>query len=446
MPLASVCIRVLVVALWTVVPPAAAQDLRIHGSNTVGEHLAPALLQAWLRHRAGVEATVRTIAAGESELGAAGVRVQLQAHGSNAGLRDLLAGRSDIAMSSRAASAAEIAQARAANLGQLDGVAQEFVIALDGVAVIVHPDNPVATLDLAQLRGLFAGTLADWARVGGRAGSVRVHARDAQSGTFETFRTLVLGEQSLVARAQRHESTDALAAAVVADPQAIGFVGLGGIGDARAVAVRDGSTAALLPQVDTVAVEDYLLARRLYLYLRADAPALAREFAEFAVGDAAQPVVRRAGFITQAIQAVSARVAPEAPADYAQMTAAAQRLSVNFRFGSGDALLDSRGERDLDRLARHMARHPASGRLVLMSFADASEALPYLAVTLANDRVDAVAAQLIRRGVQVAAARGIGGALPVASNRSDWGRQRNRRVEVWLQPQAGGAAGAGMPP
>lgn len=417
--------------------PATAQDLRVHGSNTVGEHLAPALIEAWLDHR-GLEAPVaEEIAAGERTFRSAALSVRLHTHGSNAGLRDLLDGRTDIAMSSRPVFPQEVEQARGAGLGNLLAVNQEFVIALDGVAVIVHPDNPLREIDLRNLRRIFAGELTDWSRLGAAAGPIRVHARDDRSGTFETFRMLVLHESTLTRRAQRHESTDALARAVAADPGAIGFVGLGGIGSARAIAVRDEGTEALMPTPDAVAVEDYLLARRLYLYLCDDASVLAREFAEFAIGDAAQAVVRQSGFVTQAIRAVSSTAPSSAPELYGRLTDGAQRLSVNFRFGSGTSVLDSRAQRDMQRLTRFLADERLVGRVFLIGFADASEVLPYLAVTLANDRADFVAAQLLRHGVDVAAAHGIGGHLPVASNRHDWGRHKNRRVEVWLRTPAG---------
>lgn len=414
-----------------------AQGLRIHGSNTVGEHLAPSLVEAWLKHRGLDAPALQEVASGERTLTTGALVVALHTHGSNAGLRDLLEGRADIAMSSRPVFAQDVERARQSNLGDLLAANQEYVVALDGVAVIVHPGNPLRDVDLDTLRRVFAGELTDWSQLGGRSGPIRVHARDDQSGTFETFRMLVLGESTLTPRAQRYESTDALARAVAADPGAIGFVGLGGIGAARALAVRDDGTEALMPTPESVAVEDYLLARRLYLYLRADASPLARDFAEFAVGDAAQPVVQRSGFVTQAIRAVSSVPPESAPKEYGSLIAGAQRLSVNFRFGNGNSVLDSRAQRDMERLTRFLADDRIAGRVFLVGFADASEVLPYLAITLANDRVDFVASQLLRHGVDVVAAHGIGGHLPVASNRHEWGRHKNRRVEVWLRAPQG---------
>ncbi|MDZ3824002.1 MAG: substrate-binding domain-containing protein [Pseudoxanthomonas sp.] len=418
--------------------PAVADTLRIHGSNTVGERLAAALAERWLAGQDGPAPVWRALAAGERELVVGAHRVQLHSHGSNTGLRDLLAGQADIAMSSRPASAAEIAAAERAGMGRLDAAGQEYVVALDGLAVIVHPDNPLAELDLATVRRLFTGQVRDWRELGGRPGPVRLHARDDRSGTWETFRTMVLGDAALAAGAVRYESSEALADAVAGDPRAIGFVGLGGARRARALAVGDEGTRALLPGDDSVAVEDYLLSRRLYLYLRSDAAPRARAFAEFAVGQAAQPLVAQAGFVPQTVRVVAAPPAADAPAAYRQVVTGARRLSLNFRFSQGVGVLDSRAHRDLDRLVAFLSDPARAGLGVrLVGFVEAAETLPYLALALSNERVDYIADQLSRRGIRVTRARGLGGALPVASSATEWGRQRNRRVEVWIA-EAGG--------
>lgn len=412
---------------------AAASTLRIHGSNTVGETLAPALLEAWLRSEQREASGWQEQAAGERRLRAGELVVELHSHGSNTGIRDLFEGRADLAMSSRPLSTAELRDGQARGLGQLDHPAHEYVIALDGLAIIVHPDNPLRGLALDQVRNIFAGEIDNWARVGGRNQPIRVLARDDQSGTYDTFRSLVLGNSTLARGAQRFESTAELAGEVAADPAAIGFVGVGGVGQARALAISDSGTRALEPRVAEVAVEDYLLTRRLYLYMRLGAGAEADRFAQFAVSDAAQPIVERSGFVAQTIRALPMTPPDDAPAEYRDLVRGAQRLSLNLRFGTGRSLLDSRAERDLTRLVRFMRDHAQPNqRLLLMGFADASETLPYLAITLANDRVDYVSRQLVDRGVSIGRARGIGGSLPVASNDNDWGRHKNRRVEVWL--------------
>lgn len=417
---------------------AADEVLRVHGSNTIGETLAPALAEAWLIQRG--YSRIERFAPAHDELivrgkGEAGrIDVEIRAHGSSTGMADLLAGKTDLAMSSRPASAPEVE--RGAVLGALDSPEQEAVLALDGVAIIVHPDNPLRELRLGQVRAVFGGALRDWSELGRRAGPIRVHARDANSGTFETFRTLVLGESALRADAKRYESTQELAQAVRVDPDAIGFVGLAGVGETRALAVADAGEA-LTPSQFSVAVEDYPLSRRLYLYRAQSAPPLAKEFIGFALSPAGQRVVDNAGFIAQQVRAWRATVRNDAPDEYRRLVLGAERLSLNFRFGTGSSLLDSKAQVDLDRLTHFMQEPQHRARpLMLLGFADASEAVPYLALTLSNDRVDFIAEQLESRGIAVRRVRGMGGSAPVASNDTAAGRHRNRRVEVWLRPEA----------
>lgn len=154
--------------LCAVAPTFAAQELTIHGSNTVGENLAPALVQAWLEHAGLPVETNRLVAPQEREMvganGADRVAVAVASHGSSTGFRSVLAGDADIAMSSRPIRDAE---ARAFHeIGGFDPVRNEFVVALDGIAVIVHAGNPIRQLSRETLAAVFAGEITQWSQVG----------------------------------------------------------------------------------------------------------------------------------------------------------------------------------------------------------------------------------------------------------------------------------------
>ncbi|MCK9488319.1 MAG: substrate-binding domain-containing protein [Xanthomonadales bacterium] len=444
---ASRAVSALLVLLLCLVPalPVLANDnqarpgarLAIHGSNTIGEELAPALL-AGLAASAGLDyQALETRAVGEQHGRIAALAIQLHTHGSGTGFQALLTGRADLAMSSRPVSASELALAEQAGLGRLDSPAQEFIIALDGVAVIVHPDNPLASTDLATLRDVFSGRIGNWRDLGGAPAPIRVLARDDNSGTYDTFASLVLQQARLAAGTERFESTQALAQAVADDRHAIGFVGQGGIGRARALSIRDGSSRSLPPQPMLVALEDYLLSRRLYLYLPAGAAPMAQVLADFAISDTGQAIVEDTGFVAQTMTPLAVASPHPAPAEYQRLTAGAQRLPLNFRFDAGASVFDNKAMRDLDRLLRFMRSEGGNGRnLRLFGFSDSSEVMPFMSVSLAHERVEYVATMLARHGVHIQHGRGLGAQLPVASDASAWGRQRNRRVEVWITDPA----------
>ncbi len=417
---------------------AAEQVLRLHGSNTIGEKLAPELIEAWATVRgwqggAWIESELdehhRTFARGPDRL-----FVEIEAHGTGTGLAGLREGGADLWMASRPVKPEEAAASRL--IGRLDTPAQEHVLALDGLAVIVHPSNPLQRLTVAQVRGLFAGRVSNWAEVGGAPGPVVLYARDDQSGTFDSFKSLVLGELRLQPGARRFESTSALSRAVARDLNGIGFVGIAGVGNARALMLSDVGTRALPPARFSVATEDYALSRRLFLYHSARVTREAVDFVEFTQSPPGQKVVESVGFVAQAIAPIALPARQDVGEEYAQLTEAARRLTVNFRFATGASYLDGKALRDLDRLAKFMRQEGIRrGELILIGFSDANEVNVYQAVAMSTDRADYVASELLRRGVAARRVRGVGPVAPVASNSTDSGRARNRRVEVWLRPK-----------
>lgn len=439
----GMCVLVLgVLSSWAV--QAQSARLCLSGSNTVGQKLAPALVKSWAKQQGWTLESERQPALDESRLTLATPRgplvVDILAHGTSTGFAALRDGDCDLWMASRAVREDEIEGAKL--LGKLYEQGLEHVIALDGLAVIVHPANPITALKVEQVRSVFEGRLRDWSQLGGRPGPIALHARDDRSGTYDTFRALVMGDAVLNPRAVRYESTEQLAAAVASDPNAIGFVGLAGVGRARPLALSERGTLPMAPTLLSVATEDYLLARRLFLYSALRPRAEAQALLDFAVGPSGQAVVAEVGFVPQDICAL-AQPAP-ADANYRALVAGARRLSLNFRFGEGAAVLDNKAVEDIERLARFMKAPVNAGHeLLLLGFADRSESTPYLALSLSNDRVDLVAAELRTRGLRVVRQRGLGQIAPVASNDTSQGRLRNRRVEVWMRPSAAPAAAIG---
>ena len=422
--------------------------LRLHGSNTVGQRLAPELAVAFAEADGWRVESRRAERLDELRIGIVRGRergvIEIAAHGTGTGLQALLDGRADLWMASRAVTAEELQRASA--WGRLDHPRQEHVIALDGVAVIVHPRSSLRALAIADVRRLFSGEAHDWTALGREPGKVALHARDDRSGTFDTFRALVLAGAPLAATAKRYESSDELVAAVAADPDAIGFVGLDSIAGTRALAISDTGTRALEPRRLEVATEDYALSRRLYLYAAELQSERVRAFVEFAQGEVGQRIAERVGFVGQQLTAVRETPRADMPSEYLALTEGAQRVSVNFRFDTGLTYLDGKALRDLQRLAEFLDGEAMRGvEVALIGFSDAKEASPIDAIMLSNDRADYIAQMLSRAGVPVRRIRGMADASPVASNLSEFGRGKNRRVEVWVRARAAAALEAARP-
>jgi phosphate transport system substrate-binding protein len=411
--------------------------LRLHGSNTIGQELAPRLVEAFLKKRgyANVELTgtaeqsrieARDPADGKLR------QVEVRAHGSTTAFADLAAGTCDVGLSSRRIKPEEAAELERKGMGDLQSPAGEHVLGLDGIAVIVHPNSTLHRIDLSNLRRAFTGQLSDFAGLGGSAGAIRLYARDDRSGTFDTFRHLVLGEHALASSATRYADSIELSSAVARDPAGMGFIGIPYVRSARALAVAEAGAKALYPSAFTVSTEGYALTRRLYLYVpvRGIKP-LALDFVEFALSAEGQRVVKVSGFVDLTLHATDTGECERCPAKYAALSLAAKRVSLDFRFRSNSSNLDSRARRDLDRLVAYLRDHDQS-RLTLVGFSDGRGATPKN-LELSLERAKRVADELGARGVRAVELQAMGDALPVASNETENGRERNRRVEVWLR-------------
>ncbi|MGH8379377.1 substrate-binding domain-containing protein [Pseudomonas sp.] len=419
--------------------PETPAQLRIQGSNTIGAALAPALVKGMLEAQGASHVSIAvTDTANEIQVRAQDVngqplRIDIAAHGSSTGFAALKAGQAELAAASRPIKVSELAELQA--LGDLNSAAAEQVIGLDGVAVIVHPDNPLPQLSTVQLAQVFAGNITSWEELGLGSGPIHLYARDDRSGTFETFKALVLDAtaQTLATTARRFESGEQLASEVLADRQAIGFSSLASVHGAKVLAIADGASRPMLPSPALVASEDYPLSRRLYFYLSpTQATPWARALVEFAQSPKGQTIVTGNGFVGQQVHAVKVPLADNMPLPYRTLARNAQRLSVNFRFQEGNASLDNKALRDVQRVVEFLRQNNKLEQgAVLVGFGDAKHD-PERATLLSRLRAMAVRRELAKQGVTLREIIGLGDELPVAANTAEEGRIRNRRVEVWV--------------
>ena len=417
--------------------PAHPTTLHIQGSNTVGYNLAPELLKALLEQRG--YRNLHTHSPGLDELtltarnpGGNALHFQISSHGTRTGFAAMQQGKADMVAASRPITLEETA----ALSGQADlrNPKAEHVIGVDGLAIITHPSNPINSLTTSQLADLFAGKLRDWSELGAHKGPIHLYARDENSGTWDTFRSLVLDRRqlTLAAQAKRFESSEQLADQVAADPQGIGFVSLRYVRNAHAVAISDGNMLrSMLPTVELVASEDYPLSRRLYLYAPPGRNEWAQALADFAESDEGQQIVADQGFVPQKVLPMPVKETAGMPATYTELVRNARRLNTTFRFADGSTELDSKALRDVERVVEYLKSHDKLDRKVVLVGFDARQSSSN-AQMISRLRAIAVQRQLAKAGVLVRDNLGLGDAVPVADNKDEDGRLRNRRVEIWV--------------
>ncbi|MHA4978097.1 phosphate ABC transporter substrate-binding/OmpA family protein [Pseudomonas extremorientalis] len=413
--------------------------LRIQGSNTIGAALGPALVKGLMEHQ-GLQAVHSEPGEGVNEQRVIGktrqgktVTIEVAAHGSSTGFTALKKASADLAASSRPIKDSELVDLEP--LGDLKSPEAEQVIAIDGLAIILHPQNPLNTLNTEQLAQIFNGEVSTWEALGGVGGPIHVYARDDQSGTYDTFKELVLRLRGkpLASGAKRFESSEQLSDAVSQDPQGIGFIGLPYVRQAKAVAIVDGDSQPMLALNSLIATEDYPLSRRLFFYLPPSGHnPWAKALVDFTQSAKGQAIVAANGFIAQQVQAIAVQPRPSMPDDYQGIARDAQRLTVNFRFEEGSASLDNKARQDLQRVVAYLKSHDKLDKQVtLVGFGDAKDD-PQRAALLSKLRAMAVRRELVKNAVVLRDIRGLGAQMPVAANTADEGRIKNRRVEVWV--------------
>ncbi|WLD65237.1 MULTISPECIES: phosphate ABC transporter substrate-binding/OmpA family protein [Pseudomonas] len=413
--------------------------LRIQGSNTIGAALGPALVKG-LMEQQGLQGVHSEPAEGANEQRGVGktrqgkvVTIEVAAHGSSTGFVALKKSSADLAASSRPIKDSELVELEP--LGDLKSPEAEQVIAIDGLAIILNPRNPLDTLNTEQLAQIFNGEISTWEALGGVGGTINLYARDDQSGTYDTFKELVLSRRGkpLAASAKRFESSEQLSDAVSRDPHGIGFIGLPYVRQAKAVAIVDGDSQPMLPLNSLIATEDYPLSRRLFFYLPPSTRnPWAKALVDFTQSSKGQAIVAANGFIAQQVQAIGVEPRASMPEDYQAIARDAQRLTVNFRFEEGSASLDNKARQDLQRVVAYIKSHDKLDKQVtLVGFGDAKSD-PQRAALLSKLRAMAVRRELVKSGVVLRDIRGFGAQMPVAANTADEGRIKNRRVEVWV--------------
>jgi phosphate transport system substrate-binding protein len=415
--------------------------LRLEGSTTVGDALAPALLKAFLVTQGAKD--IEVVPGTGDKKDHHDVRAKLPdrwrpvvfsvvANGSPNAFKALDAGRADIGMASRPIKDDEVKLLQ--NIGDMRSPSCEYVVGLDGIAVIVNRSNSVPPLTKQQLAAIFRGTVTDWGQVGAKPGPIHLYGRSSDSGTFDTFVSLVLGgDKNGFAHSLKVEpSGDDIAKQVASDPAGIGYVGLAQIGDATALELSAGTgTTPLLPSPFTVSTEDYILSRRLFFYLPAKPTEFAQKFAAFAVSPEGQKVVKEVGFVEQTPHFEQVPIPADAPSAYRQRVAGLRRMSLNFRFRPNSFELDTKALADIPRAIAALSQNGDRTGVQILGFAD-SKGSPQQNQKLSEQRAQVVADKLRAYGIEVETA-GFSSSMPVGDNNTDEGREKNRRVEVWAR-------------
>jgi phosphate transport system substrate-binding protein len=220
--------------------------------------------------------------------------------GSGTGFAALINKTCDIAMSSR-----EIEEKEAAMATEKNVTPVEYMVGLDGLAILINKNNPVNELTLEQLRDIFMAKITNWKEVGGENRKIVILSRESNSGTHMFFKERVLrhndkkSKDEFAPRALLMPSSQAIYDEVSENPHALGYVGMGYINEkVKAVSVAvDENSDYFYPNSYNVITEKYPISRPLYLYTNGEPRGVVKEFIDYALSEEGQRIVEETDFV-----------------------------------------------------------------------------------------------------------------------------------------------------
>ena len=212
----------------------------------------------------------------------ADVKVTYNPTGSGSGIQAVQEGRCDIGLSSR-------------NLK--DEEAKDLVgtvVAIDGIAIIVNPENPVADLTIEQIAKLYKGEITNWKEIGGNDLPVVLIGREAASGTRDGFESIT-GTEDACKYSQELTSTGDVVQTVASNPNAIGYASLASVKDTVKAIDVEGVT----PTTETIQDGTYKVQRNFIFVTKknTELSGAAKAFFDFATSSAADKLIEEAGAV-----------------------------------------------------------------------------------------------------------------------------------------------------
>lgn len=222
--------------------------------------------------------------------------VNVTGGGSTTGIAALINGSCEIANASRKMRGSEFNNAKARGF-----VPFETPVARDGLAIIVHPSNPLTKISMEQLKGIYSGAIKNWSQVGGPSGPIITVGRDSSSGTYGFFQDTVIGVgKPYRPDMQTSPSTNTICQTVAQDVNAIGYVGIAYArkfgSRVKVLPVSKGSGAPVQPTEENVRNGTYPLWRYLYVYTRGKPSGAAKDFIDWIRSPEGQEVVETVGY------------------------------------------------------------------------------------------------------------------------------------------------------
>ncbi len=210
------------------------------------------------------------------------VKITYNPTGSGSGIQAVQEGRCDIGLSSR--------DLKDEEAKELTGT----VVAIDGIAVIVNPENPITDLTIEQIAGLYKGEITNWSEIGGSDAPVVLIGREAASGTRDGFESIT-DTEDVCHYTQELTSTGDVVQTVASNPNAIGYASIASVKDT----VKMLSVEGVKPTTETIQNGTYKVQRNFVFVTKKNAQMSesTKAFFDFATSSAADSLIEKAGAV-----------------------------------------------------------------------------------------------------------------------------------------------------
>ncbi len=208
------------------------------------------------------------------------IMVNVQGGGSTAGVQATINGTCDVGASSR-------------DLKPSERELRVILIALDGISVIIHKDNPVENLTVEQIRDIFAGRATNWQELGGLNTEIIPVTREEGSGTRASFEDMIMGEDAISDACLVQDSNGAVREIIATTAQGVGYISVGLVDEREKAVAIDG----VEPTLANLITEKYRFARPFLLLLRDEPQGDVKKFIDYTLSPEGQEILGSSGLI-----------------------------------------------------------------------------------------------------------------------------------------------------
>jgi phosphate transport system substrate-binding protein len=409
--------------------------LTISGSNTMGEEMMPELAKAYMETKLNLKnVSVSKSNNGDIIVSGQGVQgiltIKIETIGSEKGINKLLKDSCDIAMSSREIKDGEITETVNHSINS------EYIIARDGLAVIVNEENPIQELSKSDLADIFSGQKTEWAEFGNYFGTITILALDQNSSTTSIMETLILNQdvKKVAPDMQKVESIKDLLNGVAKNKFAIAYVSSSKTADMKNLKISGFGMSPIAPSIQTLSTEDYPISRRMYLYANTkNKGENVQKFLEFCNSSDAFESIKKMGFIPNSLECSKA-MTPVMDSSQASLyrnlyKGNACRLTTTLFFNNRLNQLDNKGLNDISRILAYQSKN-TSKSILLCGFANAS-GNQTVDIARSETLISIVKKEFESKGVRVES-MAVGSSVLVAGKNAS-NQNKNNRIEVWMK-------------